>query len=259
MNVWTYWQGKRLPYIDVCLQSMAKACKDVNFHLVTPNNLYDYIDKDTINPNFIKLRHPSKIADCVRAALLAKHGGWWWDADTIGIQNPLAINEQHPDASVLYMTWTKKPRRILNGYIYMKKKTELARQWLYLINEKLKADFESCNVWLSMGEKLLTPLLDNRTDCVEIERRLFLPIDIDSSVAKFFSTIETKSHIQKDTICFGLNHSWMFHNHKEAMEQMPKNWKKSKYLIHKLLDEARTSKTEPKPVSVIKHPQIKLR
>ena len=41
---------------------------------------------------------PNMAANCIRAALLAKYGGWWWDADTVGLQSPLELTRQYPDA-----------------------------------------------------------------------------------------------------------------------------------------------------------------
>ena len=236
LHVWTYWEGPKLPYIEVCLKSVACACNvsGVEFHLVTPETLYQFIGKNTLHPNHNHLQLAMK-ADCIRAALLAKYGGWWFDADTIGLQSPLEITNKHSDAEVLYMTWTRPPRRILNGYIYIAKGSSLAQKWLAKINYRLQHNFEKANTWLGLGEKLLTPIVDGQGGCVEIKRSLFLPIDIDKSVPRFFKVIDFNKYLLKDTVCYGLNHSWFLSKQRRALTLNPERWKSSPVLLHQLL------------------------
>lgn len=241
MFVWTYWEGPRLPFIDVCIHSMAHVCKmaGLDFRLVTPANIYDYIDKNSLHPAALASGRGNVSANCARAALLAEHGGWWWDADTLALRDPSPLPEMYPDDSVLYMTWSNPPRRILNGYIYMRPGCEYARQWLDKINERLENDYQNSIQWLQLGEKILTPILDGQPGCREVARRLFLPIDIDKEVDRFFENIDFGQYLENDTICFGLNHSWMVHKYKNAMKKMPVRWKDSRQLIHQLLEHVR--------------------
>ena len=247
LHVWTYWQGPRPAYIDVCLKSMADVCNisGVEFHLVTPGNLHNFIGVGDLHPNYKKLRLPNMASNCVRVALLAKYGGWWWDADTVGLKSPLEVNRANPDAEMLYMTWTKPPRRILNGYIYARPESLIVRKWLEQINYKVEHDFEKANTWLELGEKLLTPLLNDRPGCVEIERRLFLPVDIDAHVPRFFKVINFKKYLSEDTVCYGLNHSWFNHNRHGKINMPPHRWKNSPLLIHQLLQFARENSEVP--------------
>ena len=246
MNVFTYWEGPKPEYIDVCLKSMERICCNlpcVDFHLVTPENVQNYIDSRTLHSNFLKLDQIALRADCIRAALLAKHGGWWWDADTIGICSPVYLMARCKDASALYMSWTKPPRRVLNGYIYFAENNPIACKWLQQINEVL-ADKNQSPTWCSLGEKLLTDLLSTQSDACEIDRRLFLPIDIDSNVADFFNGADFIGLLDYlddyKPICFGLNHSW-FMFHKSAEMRLPSSeWKQSPLLIHQLLYHAKT-------------------
>ena len=241
IHVWTYWKGPRYPYIDVCLASMAQVCKvsGVQFHLVTPSTLNQFIDDGVIHPNYKKLQQLNMEANCVRAALLAKHGGWWWDADTVGLKSPLEITQAHPKAEMLYMTWSILPRRILNGYIYAQPKSEVAQEWLNQINHKLEHDLEKANIWLELGEKVLSPLLGKHPRCTELERRLFLPIDIDKHVARFFKLIDYKKYILEDTVCYGMNHSWFCHNRPKDIKRLPEDWASSPILFHQLMHATR--------------------
>jgi hypothetical protein len=227
------------PHIAVCLKSMAKACESpqINFHLTNPENIGTYLDDGILHPNYLQLTQPALRADCIRAALLATHGGWWWDADTIAMQSPMALMAEHPYASALYMTWTKPPLRVLNGYIYMKAGYGTASRWLAQINEAL-AHSPSGIEWCSLGEKLLTDILPHCPHAHAIPRRLFLPIDIDSSVKTFFDPHDPCLLVQNDTVCFGLNHSWFMYHKPHQMTLPPNDWANSPLLIHRLLAQA---------------------
>jgi len=240
LHVWTYWEGPRPPYIDACIASMARACDvpGVEFHFLTPHNLGQYLEEGVLHPNSRRMLRRNMPANCIRAALLAKYGGWWWDADTVGLSDPLALTKCYPDASMLYMTWSLPPRRILNGYIYARPGCDVASEWLRQVNHKIEHHFEQANVWLELGEKILTPLLEGRADCQEIERRLFLPIDIDKEVTRFFEPGDPGECIQKDTVCFGMNHSWFHHNRKVDTWRMPRRMRSSPLLFHRLMHRA---------------------
>ncbi len=237
LNVWTYWEGSRLPYIDVCLASISRVCNvpGVEFHLVTPKNLSEFLPKGTFHSNFSRLNSSSFTADCIRSALLAKHGGWWWDADTVGLQSPLTLTKQYPNAEMIYTSWPTPPKRILNGYIYARQKSLLARKWLNRINHRLRHEFSLANAWLGLGEKLLTPLLENHPDCQEIDYRTFLPINIDQEVSRFFESTDFQRYLRDDTICYGLNHSWFFHKKRREVSLNPCDWGASPLLFHKLM------------------------
>ena len=264
MNVWTYWQGPRFPHIDTCLTSMARVCEvpGVDFHLVTPENLFNFIPKDTVHPNFFRLGMPNFSANYLRAILLAKYGGWWLDADTIGLSSPLGLVEKYPDAEMIYTCWPTPPKRILNGYIYARQNSLLAREWAKQVKHLLEHDFDAANLWLGMGEKILSPLLHGQHSCVEIDYRTFLPINIDQEVSSFFEPGDFRSHIKKHTIGYGLNHSWMLYHKRKEMSLAPQYWEQSPLLIHKLLHYANTTINSKKRTAsfptMVKKPKVSI-
>lgn len=232
MMVWTYWEGERSPLIDLCLQTMADRCleDDVQFTLVTPDNIGPLLPAGFLRSEYLDLPQPALRADAIRAALLARYGGWWWDADTVALRSP----RQLPDARALYMSWAREPFRILNGYIFLCQ--DLAAVWLDAVNKAL-VDGNIC--WCSLGERLLTQLLPEAEGTMEIPRRLFLPIDIDSHVDKFFSPGDLEDYIQSDTVCFGLNYSWFMYHRREQSLLPADQWAASPLLIHRLLNSVR--------------------
>jgi hypothetical protein len=205
---------------------MATACGD-DFHLITPETLLDYISPGRINDRHGKLQ-PAIRTCCIRAALLAEYGGWWWDADTIALRSPQELTQKHDSAAGIYLTWDEEPQRVLNGYIYLTR--DAAAEWLGRINWTLTNDFDNIR-WCSMGEGILTPLLLDNPEAVHVPRRLFLPIDVDSSVETFFNEGNPQTYMCPDTVSFGLNHSYFMYHHRDLMTPP---WDGS-LLIHRLL------------------------
>ena len=238
MNVWTYWEGPRWPHIDICLRSLEAACKrdDVTLHIVTPETVGDYIPQGVLNANYMALQQPALRADCIRAALLAVHGGWWWDADSIGFGTLTDLHAKYGTPECLYLTWRREPRRVINGYIYFNAGSPLAAAWLEQVNRVLTGDVNKI-AWCSLGEHLLNYIVPEHAGSVEVERRLFLPVDIDSEVARFFRPGNPLDWIERDTVCFGLNHSWMVYRRKERGEMLQPEHVRlaSPLLIHRLL------------------------
>lgn len=79
MTVWTYWEGNRVPYIDLCLDTIRKYSKGLNFVLLNDNLVKTYLNLP-FKYNKLSVVHK---ADYIRVALLCKYGGIWLDADTI--------------------------------------------------------------------------------------------------------------------------------------------------------------------------------
>ena len=260
MILWSYWEGPRNPFIDTCLASMQRICTNgTEFRLVTPENVDRYIG-DSLHPNWraIVATHgcnPAAMrADAIRVALLVRHGGMYWDADTIGLRNPSVLVEQYRNiqynnanlagcpatADVLYTTWDRPPLRILNGYIYMRGGCDDAKEWLSRVNMRLATQRECPVVWAELGEMILTPLLVQSKTAWRVPRERFLPIDVDSDVADFFRSDRSVEYVcGRGAVCVGLNQSWFGHHRRKDMELSPERWADSPLLIHQLLNYAR--------------------
>ncbi|MBV6343459.1 glycosyltransferase [Candidatus Magnetobacterium casense] len=202
MHVWTYWEGESWPHIDLCLETATRrlALTNVEFHLLAPETVEGYLSPGLLHERYKEIPQIGPKVSAIRAALLAKYGGWWWDADTIVLRSPEKLMQKYPNANVLYMTWTRLPLRILNGYIYAKAGSEPALLWLERINYLLEHDFETATKWLELGEKVITPLFRDRLDCVEVDRRLFLPIDFDTDPYVFFREGDFRDYLRDDAL-----------------------------------------------------------
>src|ERR1700722_16770507 len=100
--LWTYWEGPMPRWIEVCLASMKALCTSgLEFHLVTPANVFEYLPRDFLLPQLSLLHHLSHRSDYYRAALLYLHGGFYFDADTAGLKNPTPLSA---DEKFVYTT-----------------------------------------------------------------------------------------------------------------------------------------------------------
>ena len=232
MNVFSYWSGPIPDWIKTCLSTFRRKCMYSKFHLITPDNCNQYVPN--LNKRWLDL-HPSVGTDCLRAHLLAEHGGLWADADTICLREPfLLIHNRYKKEQFLYSRW--KDGRAIAGYVYAPKGHPVALRWRDGVDSTLRHGF---NVgWGDLGEKLLTWCLNGVADgsTWEIPLETFLPVDIDREVEVLFTEQPWRDRVSIRTILFGLNHSWMMAN---KLEEMTKNPAGSRLMIHKLLQEWR--------------------
>lgn len=253
MNLWSYWEGPRNPFIDTCLRSIERVCgDDTEFRLLTPETLEEYIG-DLLHPNYRHIDNIAMRVGAIRVAILARFGGMWWDADTIGLRDPIELVRQYENirfdninlsgventANVLYTTWDRPPLRILNGYIYMRQGCDDALEWLEQVNKRLETQRENPVVWTELGEMILTPLLVKSKTAWRVPRWKFLPVDVDSNVARFFEPVPTGEVATlaalTTAVCIGMNYSWFRTQRPADLTLPPEKWAKSPLLIHRLL------------------------
>lgn len=237
--VWVYWQGPMPEYIRLCIDTMAHCCAadvEAEFHLVNKANFHEFVPEGTVNERWRDIPEEGVASDCVRAALLSEHGGVYLDADTICLQSPRLMCEA---GRLVYSTWQLPPRRAIAGYLAAPRYSSIIRDWLAAQNEILENDFDSI-CWLSLGERLLTPIIDRHADeATWVDRRTFLPIDIDASVGVFFAPEDWRAFTLPETVCYGLNHSWFMSRKPKQITAAPETWADSPLLIHQLLEHAR--------------------
>ena len=235
IDLWTYWEGPKPLWVDVCLHSIQSNCTNgLRYHHVTPHNIRDFLPPQYFIPGLDKLKEPAHRADYFRSALLAHHGGFYFDADTIGIKSPAHLASNH---DLVYCKWNNPPERVLNGYIYAQPGSELAKQWNCEAGRVVRKHVLGAKTnWTSMGEGVLTRLVQgNPSKTVRIPRSTFLPIDVDSRPQDLFSYTAQPDFIPEHSVCFGLNHSWMKHHHPDEMSMNVLEWRNCPCLFHRLL------------------------
>lgn len=233
MNVYVYWEGPRVPYIDRCIDSIRQRCyRGCTFHFITGENIDQYIPDGMFHPRWKQIPELGVKSDVVRAAVLHRFGGLYVDADTVMLRSPVGVIDESKDCA--YMEWTTPPQRCIAGYIYCRPGSPVAKMWVDNINAALARRRVG---WTQLGEGCLTPAI-NATPPENLQRlplNTFLPIEIDIEVAKFFEGGDWPSLTTPDTIAFGLNHSWMTSRRPREMHLPPERMARSPMLIHQIL------------------------
>lgn len=88
MDIWAFWEPEAtMPaYLRLCVETW-RQIPGADIHLLNYRNLWKYIDIDAYGPNlFNGSYHMAQIGDAIRAMLLEKYGGVWFDVDTIVIR-----------------------------------------------------------------------------------------------------------------------------------------------------------------------------
>lgn len=149
INVFSYWDGNKLDYIELCKETMLKYCNTDNFelHYLNYNSINDYISFDInkfYNLKFSKRIEKLKInnfflpilVDYLRVKLLYNYGGIWIDADTIVYKEPIEIKELLNKYDIIVSTnnLKNKSRFINNGFIATNKKGKNISLYLNKIN-----------------------------------------------------------------------------------------------------------------------------
>lgn len=244
MNVWVYWEGPRVPYIDRCIDSIRQRCyRDCAFHFVTGENIGQYIPDGLFHPRWKQIPELGVKSDVVRAAVLHQFGGLYVDADTVMLRSPVGVIDETKDCA--YMEWSTPPQRCIAGYIYCAPGSPVAKMWVDNINRSLARRRVG---WTMLGEGCLTPAI-NATPPENLQRlplSTFLPIEIDREVEKFFEGGDWPSLTTPETIAFGLNHSWMMSRRPHDMRLPPHRMASSPLRIHQILTHCQRNLKPPK-------------
>ncbi|WP_290968680.1 capsular polysaccharide synthesis protein [Hydrogenophaga sp.] len=82
--VFTYWEGQEYPFTRVCVDSVRRIFGNRHVHL-TPLNISQWITL----PKYVAVSdHILFRSDFIRAALMRRYGGWWFDSDVLLLKDP---------------------------------------------------------------------------------------------------------------------------------------------------------------------------
>lgn len=97
-NIYYYWEclpGRKMPaYIELCLESWEKYLPEYKVHHIHKGNIFDYLEKDEFNFEYLFAQRMSHHSDIIAVALLVKYGGIFMDADVIATEHSATFLEQ---------------------------------------------------------------------------------------------------------------------------------------------------------------------
>ena len=72
-NIWMYWDKKNLPpLVQLCKKTFEKLNPHWNVHIVTPQNVFDYLYETDLPNTWKNFGRPAHQSDAVRVALLCR-------------------------------------------------------------------------------------------------------------------------------------------------------------------------------------------
>ena len=84
-QIFTFWEPKECipPYLRLCMETWEKFLPEYTVKVLDYSSIEEYLGKDYYDGYLYKNFSLPKQADAIRAALLNKFGGIWFDCDTI--------------------------------------------------------------------------------------------------------------------------------------------------------------------------------
>jgi Capsular polysaccharide synthesis protein len=108
MNVFTYWEGPKTAYIDLCHQTLRRHNGDDGFTVYSPDlvrqRATQHLRSTYLDDPYFSSLMPAHRADIIRVELLAAYGGCWIDSDFISMNSfsPLIRSARNRDALYYY-------------------------------------------------------------------------------------------------------------------------------------------------------------
>jgi hypothetical protein len=220
-NIWLYWEHRpgvsiEPPHVRLCRKAIYRHAGNATVHLVTPENLYDYLPDFPKKAENIRVKNSndSSIAlkcDVIRAMLLKKYGGLYLDSDTIPLK-PMGniFNhfqeydfvgmqcETHGDNHIPVGVYGSR----LNGVVLSEYVAGIRRKLFFKILIRRKFG------WTSLGQSILTRVVNRHRELCHLwPENLVQPITYHRQ--KLFSSteIEPEDIIPPDALFFTLYHS----------------------------------------------------
>lgn len=172
MFVYTFWEPRdRIPlYLRLCMETWKKFLPNATIVVLDYKNLGEFIDVRELGLNLFsgKFSLPM-IADAIRVALLAKHGGVWLDIDTI-ILNSNAEKYFLPDEKHRTVFFgDTKTSGVHIAFINTPPGAFCLRLWVNHIREKLWNLTQSTEIpWDFMGNSFVNEYAKKHRDELEI-------------------------------------------------------------------------------------------
>lgn len=176
LNIWTYWEStdnKKMPaYLELCFETIKNQCINSNIHLVTPDNINEYINKNDLDLDQIKLQDKNKNpvslkTDFLRVKLLHDYGGLWLDIDCIVLTDiGHQINNYLKSYEFIGMQkYSKSPPYVTNNFMASRKEGAVIKKYLEQISQKIKfkLSMDEEFSWSEIGSSMLTPIINDNS------------------------------------------------------------------------------------------------
>jgi len=166
--VWTYWEGPRSAYIELCLESIGRYC---NVRVLDPASFDElWRDDRDIDKDRLYVAHR---ADFIRVYLLYKYGGAWIDADCIVLKS-IAELAAHLDTHDL-VYYRQPDGAIANNFLIARANAEVMASYYSSVVSHLRQ--RKPISWLEIGSVPLTAAIARHPHATkELSSHTIMPI-----------------------------------------------------------------------------------
>jgi len=119
-RIFTFWEPREaLPgYIRLCMQTWEKYLPDYEIVTLDYSNLHQYLSEKDIREILCKDMSLPMQSDCLRCALLYRHGGIWMDADTIITSSTILREAEQGQCCMIQDEDERTDCKIYGAFIY---------------------------------------------------------------------------------------------------------------------------------------------
>jgi len=165
-RIFTFWEPRRAmpPYLELCLATWKKFLPDHQVVILDYENLDSWLGRDCFDQILYAYFSLPKQADAIRCAVLRRHGGIWFDLDTI-ITSDKVRDLLDQDSEFVLIEYHI-------GFIVARKDAYVLKKWEQGLNFRLRL-YKFCRArglklrrlerWDYLGNSILNGLLRFRT------------------------------------------------------------------------------------------------
>jgi mannosyltransferase OCH1-like enzyme len=181
-RIFTFWEPRENlpPYLNLCMRTWSKFLPEYEIVFLNYSNLGEWLGEIFFDEVLYKKFSLPQQADAMRCALLRKHGGLWFDVDTVvtspKIRNLLKIEAEfaligthigfifaQKEASVLQV-WERNIKRNLFLYKHYYKSNKFARLIFRLCRRRSRRYVSRMGKWDFLGNFPLSKALRHADD-----------------------------------------------------------------------------------------------
>jgi hypothetical protein len=163
-NVWTFWEGSRPAYIELCHDTLRKHVAEKDLHILDYEGVRKWLPELDIDDPYWRSMMYAHQADIIRVKLLEKYGGTWIDADYICL-NPFTPLLQ--TAGRGYLLYYKDGHRPTNGILIARRDHPIISEWsrkldcVYRNHRRLGIHCDPFHRWTAYGGDQMEAVLRN--------------------------------------------------------------------------------------------------
>jgi len=152
--IWAYWEGPKPPWIALCHEIMLIHIPTLRILTKEEFETEHFIDNGHNQTNW-KIQRPNVQSDFIRAHQLRHYGGIWLDSDCIVFKDISPIWDMLKKHSFVAYRVLEPRQELCSALLASYSNSKVARQYLHIMNKKLKAQPDKPLRSIALGPNVL--------------------------------------------------------------------------------------------------------